>query len=279
MPIAKLGDIEMYYEEKGSGEAVLLVPASWWPSDTWNVSVVPFLSQRFRTIIFDCRGTGRTSKPKDGYAVAQFAEDGIALLAHLRVNRCHTVGFALGGQVVQAMAIERPDLVATLTTAASGSGAKTLGGGQRIVSPDTEREIRDLGFERYIRNYIENDSMAFSPVFYRQHKDVVAALADAVWSGQSTVEMFRCHEDARLTWDTLAQAPRVKVPTLILCGADDDVARRGSTPVGTARRLAEVTPGCELFLIPNTKHMTFWDGTGGLAALQDFLSRHPLHAS
>jgi len=279
MPKAELGDIEMYYEERGSGEAVLLVPASWWPSDTWNVTVVPFLSQRFRTIIFDCRGTGRTSKPKEGYTVTQFARDAIALLQHLGVNRCHAVGFALGGQIVQAMAIERPDLVATLTIAASGSGAKTLGGGQRIVSPDTEREIRDLGFERYIRNYIENDTMAFNPLFYRQHNDVVAALADAVWSGQSTVEMFRRHEDARLTWDTLAQAPRVKVPSLILCGADDDVSRRGSTPVGTAKRLAEVTPGCELFLIPNTKHMTFWDGTGGLAALQDFLLRHPIGMS
>jgi 3-oxoadipate enol-lactonase len=279
MPTADLGDIDMYYEQRGSGEAVLLVPASWWPSDTWNVSVVPVLSQRFRTIIFDCRGTGRTSKPKDGYTVAQFARDGIALLQHLGVKRCHVVGFALGGQIVQAMAIERPDLVTTLTIAASGSGAKTLGGGQRIVSPDTESEIRDLGFERYIRNYIENDSMAFNPVFYRQHNDVVAALADAVWSGQSTVEMFRRHEDARLTWDTLAQAPRVKVPTLILCGADDDVSRRGSTPVGTAKRLAAVTPGCDLFLIPSTKHMTFWDGTGGLTALQDFLLRHPIGTS
>ena len=279
MPKADLGDIEMYYEERGSGEAVLLVPASWWPSDTWNVTVVPFLSQRFRTIIFDCRGTGRTSKPKEGYTVTQFARDAIALLQHRGVNRCHAVGFALGGQIVQAMAIERPDMAATLTIAASGSGAKTLGGGQRIVSPDTEREIRDLGFERYIRNYIENDTMAFNPLFYRQHNDVVAALADAVWSGQSTVEMFRRHEDARLTWDTLAQAPRVKVPSLILCGADDDVSRRGSTPVGTAKRLAEVTPGCELFLIPNTKHMTFWDGTGGLAALQDFLLRHPIGMS
>ena len=279
MPKAKLGDIEMYYEEKGSGEAVLLVAASWWPSDTWNVGVVPFLSQRFRTIIFDCRGTGRTSKPKNGYTVAQFAKDGIALLEYLGANRCHVVEFALGGQIVQAMAIERPDLVATLTVAASGSGAKTLGGGERIVSPDTEREIRDLGFERYIRNYIENDSMAFHPVFYREHNNVVAALAVAVWSGQSTVEMFRCHEDARLTWDTLARAAEVKVPALILCGAEDDVARRGSTPVGTAKRLAELTPGCELFLIPNTKHMSFWDGTGGLAALEEFLLRHPIATS
>jgi 3-oxoadipate enol-lactonase len=279
MATATLNGVDTYYEVQGQGEPVLLVPASWWPSDTWNVGAVPFLSQRFKTIVFDCRGTGRSDKPKDGYTVEQFSQDCIALLAHLGVSRCHAVGFALGGQVVQAMAIERPDLVATVTIAASGAGTKTLAGGPRSLSPDTEHEIRDIGFERYIRNYIENDTMAFNPKFYREHPEVVAALADAVWSGQSTVEMFRRHEDARLTWDTLAKAAEVKVPALILCGADDDVSRRGSTPVGTAKRLAEATPGCELFLIPNTKHMTFWDGAGGLVALQEFLVRHPIGAT
>jgi 3-oxoadipate enol-lactonase len=279
MPKANLGDIEIYYEEHSKGEPVLLVPASWWPSDAWNVAVVPFLSQRFKTITLDCRGTGRSSKPKDGYTVAQFAQDCIGLLRHLGISRCHAVGFALGGQVVQAMGIARPDLVATITIAASGSGAKTLSGGPRNVSADTEREIREMGFERYIRAYVENDTMAFNPTFYREHGDVVTALANAVWSGQSTVELFRCHEDARLTWDTLGKATKVRVPALILCGADDNVSRRGSTPVGTAKRLAEATPGAELFLIPNVKHMTFWDGTGGLTALQEFLLRHPIAMS
>jgi pimeloyl-ACP methyl ester carboxylesterase len=276
MSKANLAGVEIYYEQQGEGEPVLFVPASWWPSGAWKVSVVPFFSKRFRTIIFDCRGTGRSSRPEGGYTVQQFARDSIALLGHLGISRCHAVGFALGGQVVQAMAIERPDLVATLTIAASGSGAKTLGGGARKVSADTEREIREMGFERYIRNYVENDTMAFNPKFYREHGDVVKALANAVWSGQSTVELFRRHEDARLTWDTLGKAADIKVPSLILCGADDDVSRRGSTPVGTARRLAELTPAAELFLIPNVKHMTFWDGTGGLIALEDFLTRHSI---
>jgi pimeloyl-ACP methyl ester carboxylesterase len=278
MPQANLGDIDIYYEEQGRGEPILLAPASWWPSDTWNVTVVPFLSQRFKTVIFDCRGTGRSSKPLDGFTVAQFAQDCIGLLEHLGILRCHAVGFALGGQIVQAMAIARPDLAATLTIAASGSGARTLSGSPRTVSPDTEPEIRKMGFERYIRAYVENDIMAFSPKFYRDHGDVVIALANAVWSGQSTVECFRRHEDARLTWDILRQATQVKVPSLILCGADDDVSRRGSTPVETARRLAELTPRSELFLIPSVKHMTFWDGSGGLTALQDFLARHPIAA-
>jgi len=279
MPKARLRNLDMYYEEHGRGEPILLAPASWWPANTWHVAVVPFLASRFRTIIFDCRGTGRSSQPQDGYTVTQFAMDCTALLAHLDIARCHAVGFALGGQIMQAMAIARPDLVATLTIAASGAGVKTLDGGPRSLSPDTESEIQAIGFERYIRNYIENDTMAFNPKFYRENGRVVAALADAVWSGQSTVEMFRRHEEARLTWDTLANAPAVTVPTLILCGADDDVARRGSTPVGTARRLAELTPCAELFLIPETKHMTFWDGSGGLVALEAFLLRHPIAAS
>ena len=92
--------------------------------------------------------------------------------------------------------------------------------------------------------------------------------------------MFRRHEDARLSWDIMAHAAEAKVPALVLCGADDNVNRRGSTPVATATRLAALIPGCELFLIfPNVKHMTFWDGTGGVAALQEFLARHPIATS
>ena len=120
MPKANLADLEIYYEEQGSGEPILLAPASWWPSHTWNVGVVPVLSKRFKTITFDCLGTGRSGQPRDGYAVAQFAKDCISLLAYLGIARCHAVGFALGGQIMQAMAIEQPDRVVTLTIAASG---------------------------------------------------------------------------------------------------------------------------------------------------------------
>jgi pimeloyl-ACP methyl ester carboxylesterase len=279
MPKAQIGEIEIYYEQRGNGEPVLLVPPSWWPSDTWNVGVVPFLSKRFKTIIFDCRGTGRSDKPTSGYSVSQFAKDCAGLMEYMHISRCHAVGFALGGQIVQALGLERPDLVATLTIAAAGPGSKRLDGGPRDLSPEAAREIRELGFERYIRGHIDNDGMAFNPSFYRAHRDVATALSDALWSGQSTVEQFRLHEEARLTWDALGKAPAVKVTTLILCGEDDDVNRRGSTPVSTARRLAELVPGCEVALIPGVRHMTFWDSDGALIALQDFLERHPINRS
>ena len=41
MPTAKIGDIDIYYEETGRGEPVLLAPPSWWPCETWKVGVVP----------------------------------------------------------------------------------------------------------------------------------------------------------------------------------------------------------------------------------------------
>jgi len=274
MPSAKIGDIDIYYEEQGQGEPVLLAPPSWWPSDTWKVSVVPFLSKHYRTIIFDCRGTGYSSKPDHGYNIEQFAKDCVELLGYLKVSRCHAAGFALGGQIAQALAIQRPDLVATLTIAAAGAGTKATDGGPRVIRNTDEEEIREHGFERFIRGHVENTHMAFNATFYDAHPEVVKALSDALWRRQTSPEQHRYHYEARRTWDTLGNAAKVKVSTLILCGAQDDVNRGGSTPVGTARKLGELVPGSELALVPNVKHMTFWDGAGALIALQDFLQRH-----
>ena len=279
MPKLKLKDIEIYYEESGQGEPVLLAPPSWWPCDTWKVAVVPFLSKSFRTIIFDCRGTGYSSKPDYGYTVSHFGSDCAALLERLSVSRCHAVGFALGGQIVQALAMARPDLVATLTMVAAGAGAKTADGSVRNRVNTDEDEIRAHGFERFIRAHIENDDMAFHPKFFREHNDVVQALSDALWQRQTSPEQHRYHYEARRTWDTLAGADKIDVPTLILCGAEDSVNRAGSTPVGTATKLAARIPGAELVLVPEVKHMTFWDGSGALTALQDFLQRHPIDAN
>src|SRR5262245_9591196 len=276
MPSAKIGEIEIYYEEKGQGEQVLLAPPSWWPCDTWKVGVAPFLSRRFRTIIFDCRGTGYSGKPDHGYTIAQFAQDCVGLLDHLQISRCHAVGFALGGQIVQALAIARPDLVASLTIAAAGAGVRALDGKPRQARATDQEEIEKHGFERFIRGHIENDHMAFEPKFFREHPKVVKALSDALWQRQTSPEQHRYHYEARQTWDTLGNAASVRVPALILCGANDDVNRGGSTPVGTAHRLGELVPGCELALVPNVKHMTFWDGEGALEVLQDFLLRHPI---
>jgi pimeloyl-ACP methyl ester carboxylesterase len=276
MPTANLGEVKIYYEEHGRGDPMLLVLPSWWTCDTWKVVVVPELSRRYRTIIFDCRGTGRSSRPDGGYTVSQFARDSIALLEHIGISRCHVVGFALGGTVAQAMAIERPELFATLTMAATGPGEQSRPGGLGKAIDDEDRKIRENGFERYIRSHVENDSTAFSAAFYREHRETVTSLGQALWNGQTRPEDLRGHHEARGTWDTIDNAARVQVPTLVLVGGADDVARGNSTPVTTARQLAELVPGAELALIPGAKHIVFWDGMGAIECLENFLARHPI---
>ena len=64
MAIANVNGVEIYYETQGSGEPVLLVPPSWWPCATWNVVVVPILSGRYCTIIYDGRGTDKAVSPR-----------------------------------------------------------------------------------------------------------------------------------------------------------------------------------------------------------------------
>ncbi len=238
MPKAKLSDVEIYYEEQGQGDPLLLAPPSWWPCDTWKVGVVPALSRSYRTIIFDPRGTGYSSKPDQGYTIEQFAKDAIALLCHLDIRRCHAVGFALGGQIVQALAINHPETIASLTIAAVGAGMKSTDGGTRGASDDEEREIRERGFEQFIRGHVENSHMAFSAVFFRERPEVVSALSQALWQRQTSPEQFRRHSAARRTWDTLSNADKIKVPTLVLCGAADDVnSNSGKAPRALRRSL------------------------------------------
>jgi hypothetical protein len=73
MPLLNLGDIQIYYEERGSGEAVLLAP----PSQALRHverGVVPFLSQRYRRL-FSIAAARATVQPDHGYTISQFAED------------------------------------------------------------------------------------------------------------------------------------------------------------------------------------------------------------
>jgi pimeloyl-ACP methyl ester carboxylesterase len=275
MPLARLADVELYYEEQGEGDPLLLIPPSWWPCDTWNVGVVPALGERYRKILFDCRGAGRSGRPAEGYNVDQFADDALGLLHHLGISRTHVVGFALGGEIAQAMALRSPRVVASLTMAATGPGNKSLSGGPRGASQDAE-QIREKGFERFIRSHVDNDTNAFSASFYREHRDVVRALAQALWERQAEPEYYLHHHEARRSWDTLANAALIKVPTLIIVGSDDNVSRGNSTPLATAQRLAEVVPGARLALLPDVRHMTFWDGAAGVSTLLEFLARHPL---
>src|SRR5438094_427220 len=79
MPTAQVNGIDLYYEDQGSGEPLLLIMGFTAHSMLWAMQT-PTLSQRFRVITFDNRGVGRSSDPPAPEGVSAQAE---ACRAHL----------------------------------------------------------------------------------------------------------------------------------------------------------------------------------------------------
>jgi 3-oxoadipate enol-lactonase len=111
---AQVAGVELEYEVKGSGEAVLLIP----PGPIAG-SFVPFMSDRalvdgYRLIRYHRRGQAGSTSVAAPVSFAEHASDAAALLDGLGVGRAHVVGHSTGAAIALELAIERPDLAATV---------------------------------------------------------------------------------------------------------------------------------------------------------------------
>src|SRR5512138_715059 len=91
------GEIELYYEDHGTGNPVVLIHG--WPlsGDSWEKQVPALLEAGYRVITYDRRGFGRSSRPASGYTYDTFAEDLNKLMIKLDLNDATLAGFSMGG--------------------------------------------------------------------------------------------------------------------------------------------------------------------------------------
>ncbi|MFA5098439.1 MAG: alpha/beta hydrolase [Candidatus Margulisiibacteriota bacterium] len=106
----KLGNMKMYYEVCGKGEPLLLIAGLASDSSSWG-GVIKDLSSNFTTVIFDNRGSGRSSKPEEPYTIEDMAVDCIKLLDTLKIEKCHVLGHSMGGYIGQVLAAQYPERV------------------------------------------------------------------------------------------------------------------------------------------------------------------------
>src|SRR2546425_6776237 len=91
------GNIELYYEDHGGGDTVVLIHGYPLSGASWEKQTAALLDAGFRVITYDRRGFGQSSKPTTGYNYDTFAEDLRKLVTQLELRDFALVGFSMGG--------------------------------------------------------------------------------------------------------------------------------------------------------------------------------------
>lgn len=113
MPEARVNGCTLHYEVAGDGPPLLMLHGLGSSSRDWEYQL-PELSRRYRLIMPDCRGFGRSDHPPGPYSIKGFAEDMRGLLQALGVERPHVLGYSMGGAIAFQMAVAHPEAVRSL---------------------------------------------------------------------------------------------------------------------------------------------------------------------
>jgi len=113
MPKAKIGDIQLYYEDYGQGQPLILVLGLGQDVATWEFQIDE-LSRHMRLIVFDNRDSGQSSHSRENYTTETMAKDIIDLMDHLAVDQTHILGTSMGGMIAQHTALIAPERVISL---------------------------------------------------------------------------------------------------------------------------------------------------------------------
>jgi non-heme chloroperoxidase len=261
MPRIKVGtensaDIEIHYEDHGSGSPVVLIHGYPLDGNSWERQERELLAAGHRVISYDRRGFGRSSQPTVGYDYDTFAADLNALLEHLDVKDIGLVGFSMGtGEVTRY-----------LGTYGSGRVRKAALLGAippfLLLTDDNPEGVPQEVFDG-IKSAIVADRYAYLDDFFANfyNTDVLAPekIGDAALrasfqtaAGASPFATYACVD----TWltDFRADLPKFDVPTLVIHGTADRILPFENT----AKRLPDLIADLTLVPVEGGPHNIAW---------------------
>jgi pimeloyl-ACP methyl ester carboxylesterase len=154
VPTADVNGARLWYDEVGSGEAVLLLHGGLGDSGLWE-PVVPFLAERFRTIRNDLRFFGSSTGPAMPWS---WENDVVGLLDELGIDRAALVGLSLGGRVALDIALAHPKRLWAVVGVAPGLG------GHDGAAYTAEHEARYEAAEDKLEAMMEIDFEVWAPL-------------------------------------------------------------------------------------------------------------------
>lgn len=248
MPYLKRNDAEIYYEIHGDGPPFLFCSVTGLDHQAWKFHQTPEFSRDHRVIVFDYRGTGKSSKTVQKYSIQMFTEDAAALLDQLNVEQAIVCGHSMGGVVAQLLAIEHPQRVKKLILTSSGAAHP----GARGIPLAMCRDMVRKGFEAYIREHtIET---GWTKEFVAAHPELIENFLKVRMLGIAPLENYLHFVLARQEHDHTARLKEIRVPTLVLVGDDENHGAADRTHWAAAHHLAQEIPGAKLVVLAGEGH-------------------------
>jgi len=269
MPTAKVGDVSIYYEIHGEGEPLVLIMGYGGNSGQW-FRQIPGLSQEYRVIAFDNRGTGRSDKPDISYTMEMMAKDVAGLLEALGIVAAHVYGVSMGGMIAQHVALNYPEKVLGLVL-----GCTTCGSEQHSVVPDAEAMTLLFDMERMQRLTPEEmikETIPFlcSQEFIDNNPDIIKQFTEKSMEYVTPLQSYTRQAEAIMGHDTYDRLPDIKVPTLVITGDADRIV-----PAENSKIIVSRIPGAELVVLEGMGHGFFIEAVEQAnTAIMDFLGRN-----
>ncbi|MFF5174281.1 alpha/beta fold hydrolase [Micromonospora sp. NPDC000089] len=261
MPFVTVGvensaPIDLYYEDHGSGQPVVLIHGFPFNGATWEKESRALLEAGYRVITYDRRGFGASSQPASGYDYDTFAADFDVLMTELDLRDAMIVGHSMGtGEVTRYLGTYGSSRVSKAVLAAplapfllktpdnpEGLDKKLFDGFQQAIRADRFAYLTT--FCDAFFNYSENKGKLVSEDAYRGHWNI-GAMASA-----------KATHDSVDAWQTdfRGDLPKIDVPVLIIQGDKDNVLPYPAT----GQRLQHMLPNCELITLKGAPHGTPW---------------------
>jgi pimeloyl-ACP methyl ester carboxylesterase len=217
VPTVRVNDIELYYEVRGEGPPILLIPGLG-VDVTFFRGIIDDLATSCRVVAFDPRGAGRSDKPDIPYSIDGMAEDAVALLDHLGIERTTVLGCSMGGRTALLLALDHRERVDRLVLAASSA----------YVPPD----------RLFTRRWLIMDVMSQIPVPKRVDPQPRYA--------------WRRQRQASVGFDVTSRLGEIDVPTLVIHGTEDHIV-----PFPLGRKMAGLIAGAQLVTVPGGHRALF----------------------
>lgn len=262
MPYITVDGLRLHYLALGAGPPVVLLHGLGSCGEDWFLLQAPALSQRYRVLMPDLRGHGRSDRPPGPYTVPQMADDIAGFLKALGTDSAHIVGLSLGGAVAQALAVRHPERVRSLVLVNTFAYLRPQGWGEWW------RTLTRIG--ALLVNIALQARMEAEELFPRPGQAGLRRVAYQRLCANDPAA-YRAAMMAAARYDGRRDLGRIRAPTLVVAGLEDTVV-----PLRAKEELAAGIPGARLVTIPRSGHATPTDQPVAFnRILLDFLRQQP----